>query len=506
MTTDDDHRTQLTRRERGIAALVADGLTDRAIAARLRISERTVEGHVLSIRNRLGLANRTQIAAWHVRRTGSAGEPPSLVPGNLPAQLTSFVGRRRELAAVSELLRSTRLLTIAGTGGCGKTRLAVEIAGGLLDRYAAGAWFVDLAPLADPGDLARTVAAAMSAGEGSADPLDDIVAAATRGRRDLRCLLLLDSCEHLVEACGRLAEALLRDCGRLTVLCTCREPLRVAGEVVFRLEPLPLPDPAGAGSPELARTADAVRLFLDRAALSAPGLVLDDADIAAVARIVRRLDGIPLALELVAGHVGLMPVAELQRHLDDRFLLSGRRGLAPRQRTLAATMDWSHDLLGDEERTLFRRLAVFGGSFSADAAGAVCAAGGASALALLHRLADASLVVGADRAGRYRLLETVRRYCMDLLRRHDEVEWTVRRHYAHYLSLAEEAAARVRGPDAPAWLARIDQEHDNLRAAFDCSGEREPRVALRLASTLELLRDAAAAAGAELTRWWASPT
>ncbi|HXM58452.1 MAG TPA: LuxR C-terminal-related transcriptional regulator [Candidatus Dormibacteraeota bacterium] len=397
--------TRLTERERGIAALVADGLTDRAIAARLRISERTVEGHVLSIRNRLGLANRTQIATWHVRATArstgsaAAAVPRPSAPNNLPAQRTSFVGRHRELTRLPPLLRSARLLTLAGPGGGGKTRLALELAAGALSRHPDGVWFLDLAPLPDAGALAEAVAAVLPS-------------------ERWRALLLLDGCEHLVEACGRLVSELLRARPGVSVLCTTRRPLHTAGEVVSRVGPLSLPAPSAGAVRAL--DSDAVRLFIDRAALSAPGLDLNDAGVTAVAAIARRLDGLPLALELAAGYAGTVPIADLRRHVDAGFVPAGRRGLASRQRTLAATMDRSYELLAEDERRLFRRLAVLGDEFTADIAEAVC--GVADAGDLLRRLVDDSLVSDAG-SGRFRLFETVRAYGLDQLRAHGELDW-----------------------------------------------------------------------------------
>jgi predicted ATPase len=332
------------------------------------------------------------------------------VPSNLPAQRTSFVGRHSELARLPALLRSARLLTLAGPGGCGKTRLALELAAGALARYPDGVWFVDLAPLA------------------GADAVAEAVAAVLRPERR-RALLLLDGCEHVAEASGRLAAELVSSRPGVSVLCTSRRPLRMDGEVVSRVGPLALP--ARGASVVRALDSDAVRLFIDRAALSAPGLDLDDAGVTAVAAIARRLDGLPLALELAAGYAGTMPVADLRRHVDEGFVPAGRRGLASRQRTLAATMDRSYELLAGDERRLFRRLAVLAGDFTADHAEAVCDVAGAGELLL--RLVDDSLVSDAG-VGRYRLLETVRTYGLELLRAHGELEWMRGRYSRWYVN------------------------------------------------------------------------
>jgi len=478
----------LTVREQEIASLIADGLSDKAIAKRLFRSSRTVEYHVLQIRNKLGLENRTQIATWFTRRADpGAAVPGRPAPNNLPAPLTTFVGRHRELAEVRSLVRTARLVTIAGPGGCGKTRLALQLVAGLLDRYPAGIWFVDVSSLRDPERLAADVAGQLGAeGVDEERPVDGILsvvaAAGAAGPR----LLVLDNVEHLVDGCGPLAERLLRACAELTVLCTGREPLHVTGELIWRLGPLALPDAASEAAGRAAE-ADAVRLFVDRAALADPGFALAGENVAAVVDIVRRLDGIPLALELAAGQLGPISVDQLREHLGHHLPLAGTRGLVSRQRTMAAAIEWSEGLLTEAEHRLFRRLAVFRGAFTLEAA---CAAHGesrdvAATLGPLSALADKSLVVAGPAPGRYRLLGTIRSHAWGRLRDAGELDAARRRHYDHFLAWAAPAADRLRGRQQVAWVARLAEVNDDLRAALDYGEEHALDSVLGFALALE---------------------
>jgi non-specific serine/threonine protein kinase len=480
----------LTARELEIASLIAEGLSDKAIAKRLFRSARTVEYHVLQIRNKLGLENRTQIATWFTRRASGElpdGEPAGPAPDNLPTPLTRFIGRHLELTQVRSLLRATRLLTVTGPGGCGKTRLALEIVSGLRERYAAGTWFVDLSALRDPERMAAEVADQLGSGRAAdGGPLDAVLSVLGDDRSARARLLVLDNVEHVVEACGPLAEGLLRSCAPLSVLCTGREPLHVTGEVIWRLGPLGLPEPAPT-SPARATASDAVRLFVDRAGLVVPDFALDDRNVTAVVEIVRRLDGIPLALELAAGQLGPLSVERLLDHLDDHFVLAGRRGLVSRQRTMAATIHWSESLLSEAERRLFRRLAVFRGPFTLQAAEAVCGDPDEAGATLepLSALADKSLVVVGPDGDRYRLLETIRAYAWDRLRDSGELDGVRRRHYDHFLAWSQPTAERLRGPDQATWLARLAEAHDNLRAALDYGREEGLDSVLGFALALE---------------------
>lgn len=401
---------------------------------------------------------------------------------NLPVQLTSFVGRERDLAEVARLVTSTRLVTLTGPGGVGKTRLALEVATAALSGFPDGCWLVELAPLTDQRLVAGAVLATLGARE---EPERSPVATLADLVQGKRLLLVLDNCEHLVSACAGLVETLLRDCPDLQILATSRHPLAVAGEVNWRVAPLAAPNSHEVPPPRLLAELDAVQLFLDRARAAQPSFALTEANATAVAGICRRLDGLPLALELAAPWVKALAVGQIVERLDDCFSLLARdSAMAPaRQRTLKATMDWSSELLSEPERVLFRRLAVFSGGWTLDAAEAVCAVGPSGGpadasdgglpaervLPLLAQLIDRSLVEVAEHEGaaRYRFLEPIRQYAGERLRAAGEEAAFVRRHRAWLAELVERAEAEWRGEHQASWLARLDAEHDNLRAALD---------------------------------------
>jgi predicted ATPase/class 3 adenylate cyclase len=385
---------------------------------------------------------------------------------NLPIQLTTFVGRQEELRKLKHLQAGTRLLTLAGPGGSGKTRLAEEFAGELIDAHPDGIWFVDLAPVVDEGLVPRAVIAGLELQEQAGrTPLETVV----EHCRDKKLLVLLDNCEHLVTACARLALQLLSDCADLRLIVTSREPLNVPGETVWRVPPLSV--------------AEATRLFLDRAHASAPGVVLDDSGVATVTRICRRLDGIPLAMELAAARVPMMPVDEILQRLETglAFLAGGSRTASTRQRTLQATIDWSHDLLEVPEQVLFRRAAVFAGNFSLIACEQVCTDSGLpqpDVVDLVGQLVSKSLVLAVD--GRYRCLDTIREYALDRLEAAEEVDRTQARHADFYLQVA---ASRQPGHLA-AWLNRLEEDHDNLLAALRWAADSNVELGLKLANEL----------------------
>jgi non-specific serine/threonine protein kinase len=484
--------TRLSRREREVAVLVGEGLTDRQIAQKLFISERTAEGHVQSIRNKLGFDNRAQIASWVAMQGSVPGAVPARpvaapVPNNLPVQLTTFIGRERELGETRRLLQRTRLLTVTGPGGCGKTRLAVEAAAEVIHRYPDGVWFVDLGAVGEPDVVPRAVAEALGIAEREGvDPLRAVAAELAAGRQRRQCLVIMDNCEHLVERCAETVAALLGSSRQLTFACTSREPLHVAGEVTWALGPLSMPDPdSGVTLDELHRF-EAVRLFLDRAGLSDPGFELTGANASAIRQLCERLDGIPLALELAAAHVGLLSLDELLRGLERRFGVLWPRTAPARQRTLAATISWSYDLLDAAERRLLRRLSVFRGGFSLEAAEGVCGSGGGGVFEGLARLADKSLVMPVPpNRERYRCLDIIRRYAGERMAESGEREEVRGRHLAYFLALAERAAGELRGPGQAEWLARLGTEHDNLRAALEASRDAGPEDRLRLVVALE---------------------
>src|SRR5215207_3554700 len=404
---------------------------------------------------------------------------------NLPVQLTSFVGRGDELAAVELRLDGERLVTLTGSGGCGKTRLAMQAAAELADRWPDGVWWVDFAPVTDPGLVAELVASTIGV---LVEPIGGPLEALARQLRDRRLLVCLDNCEHLLDVAAEVAEALLRACPQVSVLATSREPLGVAGETVWRV-------------PSLAED-EAVSLFTERASRVRPWFTLDDTNEAAVRTLCRRLDGIPLAIELAAAWLRTLTPAQVAAGLDDRFalLVRGPRGAVERHQTLAASIAWSHDLLAPSDRVVFRRLAAFAGGFGLDAARAVCAGGPGGGddavpeheiLPSLGRLVDKSLVVMAEHGGeaRYRLLETIRQFAAERLADAGEADATRDRHLDHYLAFAEVASPEMVGAEADLWLARVEHEHDNLRAALDWGlarppGGDDPERGRRLAAAL----------------------
>jgi non-specific serine/threonine protein kinase len=428
-------------------------------------------------------------SSGRARPASSTHQTPAPVPRrhNLPLQSTSFVGRADERAEVARLLGTTRLLTLVGTGGVGKTRLALEVAADQLNTYADGVWLVDLAPLVDPSLLPQAVATVLGIREQPRDLVAQTLATALERRR---LLLVLDNCEHLIVACAELAAALLRLCPGVRILATSREPLNVAGELAWPVPPLALPDPRLQPSVELVARYAAVRLFAERATAALASFRLTDRNAADVLRVCRRLDGLPLAIELAAARVRLLTVGQIADRLTDRFrLLVGRSRSAPaRQQTLRATVDWSYELLGEPERQLFDRLAVFAGGWSLEAAEAVCSGDSVDAtevLDLLGHLVDKSLVLAElnrDGGARYRLLETLRQYGQERLAASASAEAVRRRHATFFQDLVETAESKLAGPEEAIWLERLEQEHDNLRAALQwCLDAREPEVGLRLA-------------------------
>jgi non-specific serine/threonine protein kinase len=433
-------------------------------------------------------------------------------PNNLPLQLTSFVGREQALADLGRRLARTRLLTLTGAPGVGKTRLALELAERALETYADGAWLIELAPLADPALVPQAVGKVLGVREQAAQPLLSTLAEALR---PLQLLLVQDNCEHLIEACAELAERLLRACPRLEIVATSREVLGIAGETAWPVPAMTVP----VAQPTLAavdlaalREGEAVQLFVDRACAAVPTFSLTSQNAEAVVQVCRRLDGIPLALELAAARVRVLSVEQLAARLDvavgeagvartdERFrlLTDGNRAAPPRQQTLRAAVDWSYTLLPEAEQVLLRRLAVFAGGWTLGAAEAVCAddpslpSGVAIAtddvLDLLVHLVNKSLVVAEAPGGRqrYRLLETLREYGWERLRQAGEEEVVRHRHLAWLRSLAEAALPHFRGPEDAAWLDRFEEEVDNVRAALAWSQHvpAEMESGLRLAGSL----------------------
>lgn len=387
--------------------------------------------------------------------------------GNLPGELTRFIGRRAELAGVKQLLEQGRLVTLYGVGGVGKSRLALRAGADLAGSFPDGVWLVELSSLHDPKLLARTTAEALLVpDQATGDPVQLLA----EHLADRRLLLILDTCEHLVDACATLAEALLRAAPQVHILATSREPLAVVGEQSLFVPPMDMPDPA-----KPAADCDSMALFADRAESAVPGFALTEDNGARVARLCRRLDGIPLAIELAAVRLRAMSLEQLEARLSDRFRLLGtNRTRQGRHRTLRATVEWSHELCTATERLLWARLSVFPGGFDLEAAERVCAVDGMDRGLLidtLSRLVDKSIVLFAADEGRYHMLDTIREYGAERLGELGADEEYRRRHRDYYLTVVERACAAGLTPEQLDWLVRLRTEHANLRVALDyCYG------------------------------------
>ncbi len=395
---------------------------------------------------------------------------------NLPIQLSSFIGREREIAEVKRLLSESRLVTLTGAGGCGKTRLAIQVASDVIDSFEDGVWWVELAALADETLVPQAVAQTLGVREVPIQALSETLANHLHAKQ---LLLVIDNWEHLITACAQLTEHLLRACPNLKILAASREPLAIGGETVYLVSTLSLPDP-NESSPTQLLQSEAVRLFVERARAVKPGFVLTKQNARAVASICQRLDGIPLAIELAAARVKLLTVEHIAARLDDRFnlLTTGSRTALPRHQTLRATIDWSYDLLPEEARLLFHRLSVFVGGFTLNAAEQICSDEPPSqraVLDLLARLVDRSLVMVDQQYDdeRYRMLETIRQYARDKLLESGESERMQDRHLDFFLQLAEAAAPQLEGADQILWLNRLERDHDNFRAALGWALESE---------------------------------
>ena len=409
---------------------------------------------------------------------------------NLPREVASFVGRERELEECGRLLAQTRILTLTGSGGTGKTRLALRLVTGLVEQHAGGVWFVDLAPLSDGALVTQAVAQALGIRDEAGRSLERGLIERLNGAS---ALLVMDNCEHVLWACGPLVETLLQACEHLKIVATSREALGLNGEQVYSVPTLPVPTGGKRMGPEALVGFASVRLFVERAAQVQPAFELNLKNAESVAEICRRLDGIPFAIELAAARVKVLAVEQIRAKLDDRFrlLTGGSKAALPRQKTLRATIQWSYDHLHAEEQQLTRSLAVFAGGWTLESATAVCGVSDDEfeVLDLLTRLVDKSLVVVEHARGaesRYRFLETVRQYALERLVEAGEAEGVRDRHIRFFSSLAERSEPHLRGAEQSDWVRLLNAEHENLLAAMDWRElpRGEPEKALRLGAAV----------------------
>jgi predicted ATPase/DNA-binding SARP family transcriptional activator len=478
-------------RERLVAALM------RALAAAGRDSEALLayERTRETLADLLGVDPSPELSAVHVALLrGELGRREENRKTNVRAELTSFVGREADVAAVRELIAEHRLTTLIGPGGSGKTRLATETARTLLGDLPDGAWLVELAALGaggSDGDVAQATLAGLGLRDAllgtapSADPVDGLIAAI----RDREALLILDNCEHVIDSAAKFADRVLGQCRRLRILATSREPLGITGEALWQVEPLDLPSAGPGASPGEIESSPAVRLLRDRAGAVRKDLGGDARTWSAMARICRALDGMPLAIELAAARLRTMTIEQLASRLDDRFrlLTSGSRTALPRHRTLRAVVDWSWELLTEAERMVLRRLSVFSGGASLEAAERICAddsAGPDEVLELLTSLAEKSLLISdGDGAPRYRMLGTIKEYAADRLAEAGESEIARHAHLGYFTDLAESAEPHLRRADQLTWLARLEADHDNIAAAMRSAlAAGQAQAAMRLAA------------------------
>lgn len=496
-------RVGLTQRELAIAVGYSDTQISRIEQNQRVPDQATLNAQfvpALELEHELAWVARLVELAVEAHRDEAAVPHPSGSPTpahNLPLQLTSFIGREKEIAEIKRLLvplstwekeQRVRLVTLVGSGGVGKTRLSLRVAQELLSEYADGVWLVELAPLADPALVPQTVATVLGVRE---EPGRPWLTALTDYLREKTLLLVLDNCEHVIEFCAQLAEHVLQHCPNLRLLASSREALRVGGELSFRVASLSLPPTAHASRPQLVDS-EAVQLFVERAATALPGFALTDANASAIAQVCHRLDGIALAIELAAARVKTLKVEQIASRLDDTFrlLTGGSRTALPRQQTLRATIDWSYNLLSNQERNFLRRLSVFAGGWTLAAAVSVCSGKEVEideVLDLLTQLVNKSLVISEREQGeeaRYRLLETIRQYALERLAASGEGESLRQQHAAFFMRLAEEAEPELRGPNQRLWNERLDGEYDNLRAALNWSLEHNAEMGVQLAGNL----------------------
>jgi predicted ATPase/DNA-binding SARP family transcriptional activator len=473
-------------RERLVAALMRALVATGRDSEALLVYQRTRE----ALASALGVDPSPELSALHVALLrGELGQREETRKTNVRAELTSFIGKDADVAAVRELIAEHRLTTLIGPGGAGKTRLAAEAARTLLGDLPDGAWLVELASIGAGGDVAQSTLAALGVrdallgGAPDAEPMDRLIAAI----REREMLLILDNCEHVIESAASFAHRVLGECQRLRILATSREPLGITGEALWQVEPLALP--AEDADPGEIESSQAVQLLQDRAGAVRKDLATDARTLSTMARVCRALDGIPLAIELAAARLRTMSLEQLANRLDDRFrlLTGGSRTALPHHRTLRAVVDWSWELLTDAERMVLRRLAVFSGGASLDAAEQVC--GGDSVergevLELLTALTEKSLLLTeGDSAPRYRMLDTIKEYARDRLAEAGESDLARHAHLAYFTGLAETADPHLRRAGQLEWLATLEVEHDNIAVALrGAIAAGEAHGAMRLAA------------------------
>jgi predicted ATPase/DNA-binding CsgD family transcriptional regulator len=487
----------LTRREREILLLLAQGYSAPEIAQQLTLALSSVKWYVQQVYGKLGVNNKQRA----ILRAGELGllDTNSSVTSvhispkhNLPPQLTSFIGREKEVERVQHRLEGHRLVTLIGVGGIGKTRLSQQVANQLIDSYANGVWLVEFAPLADPALVQRSVATVFGIQQGANHSA--LVETLIHFLHAKTLLLILDNCEHVLDACAGLADQLLKSCPNLKILATSREALGIVGEVLYQVPSLTIPELQQISLIEKLNDYESIRLFHERAQLVQMDFALTKVNASSVTQICSRLDGIPLAIELAAVRIQTLSVEQIAEQLDQCFhiLTGGSRIALPKHQTLQASIDWSHDLLLEPERVLLRRLSVFAGGWTLDAAEAVCAGNDVevnAVLDLLTQLVNKSLVL-AERAqgqeARYRTLETIRQYASERLLKAGEGEQLRNRHLHFFLRWAERVEPKLRGPRQLQWLNQIEAELDNLRAALEWSltQAESGEAGLRLASAL----------------------
>jgi non-specific serine/threonine protein kinase len=516
--------TPLTRREQEVLELLAQEQSASEIAHGLTLAVSSVKGYIQHLYGKLGVSSRREAIA-RARELGLVEAPaartalPVVAPPptperkhNLPIQVNRFFGREDAIEQLKQRLAEYRLVTLTGSGGVGKTRLSLETASQLVDKFSDGVWLVELAPIADPALVPQHVAAVLGVRQSPGRSVLDSLLGFLRARQ---LLLVLDNCEHLLEACAQLVETLLRDSPGLKVLASSREPLGIAGEAVFGVRSLTFPDPAHLPPIEKLSEYTALSLFVDRARLVVPDYQITEHNAAAIARICQRLDGIPLAIEMAAARVNVLSAANLADRLENSFrvLTGASRTALPRQQTLRAMIDWSYELLGEEERRLLQRLSVFAGGCALEAVEVICAdaaeseaeagpepaepkIGSLEIIEVLASLISKSMVMaerGPGEETRYRLLEIVRQYAREKLYAAGEGDSVRSRHLRFFVQLAEEARPELHGPDQLAWLDRLELDLDNFRAALDYSQSdrtgAEAEAGLRLIVALSTFWD-----------------